>query len=392
MLRYLLCTLSLLLSAIVWAVTPVIIRTQPEGTLQTYLRSGKAFYPYYGDPTSGTQNGSVIDIVTAPDGYTIYMKNPISQAATSTWVKGTREGNSIHVPINQYVQYFDEHGYGWKTAILRLLNYDEAEGASYYLDTEATEITFSISADGKNITMDAISPEPSRDGYPSAMYALVYDDDYSFVGYADYESQYTPFNMTYTTLPQGYKPEMWTFTYSNSQPGETEQLPAVRVGNDVYLAGLSLHDPEAAIVGTVNGNDVTFPSDQYVGHHSGYLLYAFGATYEPKDYYEDGVLIYSTNIMTPQPALTMTLDAANHTLYADGQQALVLNMGKVGEVGINYMSVSLDPAFTLPETSGITHIRRPARPASAYDIQGHLLPSVSKHGITIINSKKILQP
>ena len=372
----------------IWAAVPNIIRTQPQGSLRTYIRHGQAFYPYYGEATMGSQKGSVIDIVTSPDGHTIYMKNPISQAATSTWIEGTIEDGRIHVPTDQYVQYFPDYGYGWKTAVLRLQSYDEVQGASYYLDTETSEVVFTISADGNTITMDALSAASTQGDYPSAMYALVYDDDYTFVGYADYESIYTPYDMTYPTLPSGIEPEQWTFTYSNAQPGEYEVLPAVRQGDKVYLAGLSLHDPDAAIVGEIHNGIVSFSSHQYVGYHSGYLLYAIGATYEPKDYYEDGELIFTTNVMTPQPAIQFTLDEATRTLRAEGQQALVLNMGDLDEdQNFNYMSVALDPAFQLPLTEGVVKVKVGAD-TNSYDLQGRSYVRQPRKGITITCGKK----
>ena len=379
--------LSLLcLSATAWAAAQNInvIRTQPAGTLKTYLRSGDAFYAYYGEATMGTQTGSVIDIVTAPDGKTIYMKNPMSQATTGTWIKGSLgDDGKIHMPLEQCVQYFDM-GYGWKTVVLKMMSYDDFTGAQYFIDSSMTEVTFSISADGTTITMDDLGGGEDQGGYPGAMYALVYTDDNTFVGYADYNSVYTPYNLTYNTIPEGLTTTEWTFTYSNSQPGETEKLPVAQDGNKLYIAGLSLHDKDAAMVGTIEGDEVRFESDQYLGYHSGYLVYAFGASYETKTFYdEEWDETYVTHVMTPEEALVCHYDEATGCLTAKESQALVLNMGRVADVGINYLSVSLDPTFQ-GELNGIdTIVADQTAAASYYDLHGRRLTSGGR-GVTIV--------
>lgn len=384
--RTLFISLALSLTLGVWAQKPQLITQQPEGTLRTYQRSGKAFFAYYGSPTQTVQDYTVVNIVTSPDGKSVYMKDPISQANSGNWIAGTRdEAGRLHFPLGQYVQYFEGSGYGWQTAVLKLMSYDETTGAQYYLDTTMQEVSFTPSADGQSLTMDALGEQQDQGGYPGAMYALVYDDDQSFVGYADYGSVYSPFTYTYTTLPETATPETWTFTYSNAQEGEKESLPVVVADGKVYMAGLSIHDPAACIVGTIEGNKVSFASDQYVGHSSGFLLYAFGASYETKTFYdEEWDETYTTNVMTPQPALECTYNAATGKLTSDGQQALILNMGKADEVGINYMSVALDPVFEAPEGTvlGISPITKaPAlMGAGVYDLQGRRLVAGQNKG------------
>lgn len=366
-----------------------VIRTQPEGELKTYLRSGDAFYAYYGEPAMTDQNNTVINIVTAPDGKTVYMKDPISQANAGTWVKGSLgEDGKIHVPLGQCVQYFNM-GYGWKTVVLRMAEYDDFMGATYYIDDDMQEVTFSYSADGSTITMDDLGGTDAG-GYPGAMYSLVYTDDESFVGYADYHSVYTPFTMTYTTLPEGAEREEWTFTYSNAQEGEFETLPIAIDADKLYIGGLSLHDPTAAIVGSIDGNRVSFPSDQYVGHSSGFLLYAFGASYETKTFYDEAWdETYTTHVMTPEPTLDLYYDAATRTLTPATDMALVLNMGKANDYGINYMSVSLDPKFEVSSDSHFAspdNITTPTVPASPtyYDLNGRRIGTPNSNGVTIL--------
>lgn len=391
--KHILPLLLALISLCTWADADV-IREQPEGSLRTYLRHGKAMYAFYGEPSFTTQDYTVLQMVTAPDGRTVYMKDPISQANAGTWVQGRIEADGrVHVPLGQYVQYFDQ-GYGWQTCVLRMMQYDETYGAQYYIDTTMDEVTYTFSPDGESLSMDPLTDQADIEGYPCAMYALVYDDDNSFVGYADYESAYTPYNLSFARLPEGLPQETWQFSYSNARPGETESIPVVRQGDLIYFAGMSVDDPEAAVVARVDGDHMYFASDQYVGCNSGFLLYAGGVSYETKTFYdEEWGETYTTHAMTPASGIEFVFDAESHSLRPVGDMALILNMGTLAEQGINYMSVALDPVLILPEGStltGLSSVRSASAVESIYSLSGQRQQR-SVRGIQIVNGRKHLK-
>lgn len=91
---------------------PVVIEDTPEGTLATYSRSGSAIMVFWGYLMPTTQDGMAFQVVTAPDNKTVYIQDPISSALALTWMKGTKEGNKISIPVGQYILYDDKEGYG----------------------------------------------------------------------------------------------------------------------------------------------------------------------------------------------------------------------------------------------------------------------------------------
>ena len=150
--------------------TPTIIDEQPEGELVTYNRSG-----YYSDwmgnvnEQSGTAN-----LVFAPDGNTVYIQDIIYQGP-GTWVMGTIDGNKIHVPLGQAIDYYFD-GPPTKIKARRgnrdiqfitlgagqiVPDPDDEEAYLLDVDPSLTEITFTIN--GNAISLDNTCFGPNGD-------------------------------------------------------------------------------------------------------------------------------------------------------------------------------------------------------------------------------------
>lgn len=68
----------------------------------------------------------------------------------------------------------------------------------------------------------------------------------------------------------------YVMSFSNSD-GSTGSTPVKVVvdGNDVYFQGMSKYIPSAWVIGTKDGNNITFAGNQYMGEYSGYESYFF---------------------------------------------------------------------------------------------------------------------
>ena len=100
-----------------------VISEQPEGELKTYVRSGGAMYNFWGYLFSTYQDGSAMQMVYADDGKTVYLQDPISQAAAGTWVRAelSDDGKTLTMPLNQHIIFYDDVGYG-TLAIIKINN------------------------------------------------------------------------------------------------------------------------------------------------------------------------------------------------------------------------------------------------------------------------------
>lgn len=325
-----------------------VIWDQPEGELKVYTRGGGAYYSFWGYIIDTTQGGTSIKIVT--NGNDVYMENPISQGQVEggTWVKGTLEGNKIHMPVKQCVLYSEEEGYGYMTAALKTdVQYDE-DAEEYYLNyvmTDEAEVTFTINEDG-TITLDHESVVDPETGFVDWIYGLVYTDDLAWTQLGDYNSVYTPFDGEYATIPEGAETEQWAMMYKDENHYSSAHLCDVAiVGDKMYIAGMSQADPDAAMVGTIADGKVTFASDQYVGLSTGYVAYGVFANVTTEkiwdDYYEE---FYDMESYEYLPEYAFTYDAKNKMLTSADDVAFVVNAGK-GAEEILYITVAYGPKF-----------------------------------------------
>ena len=205
-----------------------------------------------------------MQMVFADDGKTVYLKDPISQAVANTWVRAelSDDGKTLTMPLNQFITYFDEVEYGLMTAWVDVtVDEDGYIVATPNLDIQ--EVTFTISDDG-TISLDGSSG--NVDTFEGSGIGLIYDDDLSWAGYVDWGSVYTPFEATPVELPDGASLEDFSMSYVDSYGNASgEMVKVAMMDNDVYVQGFSSLVPDGVMKGTISGDKVLFPSDQYLG-------------------------------------------------------------------------------------------------------------------------------
>lgn len=322
--------------------TDPIVRKQPVGTEQTMMRSGLAyFYNYNGDYIAYTsQGGMPIKLVYADDDETVWMLNPVSYCAEDTWVKGRLDADGTHitVPLGQQLYYDPTEGWGYATALLRW----NPDKRSFDIDEDVAEITFSIHDD--HIVLDGC------DG--SAIYGVIYTDDYSWTGYGDYNTVYSPAPESIAQLPAGVEPSLWSISYTDYQGNYGGRLLNVVIqGDQLWISNLTDQDPEAAVVGTIVGDSVRFLSGQYIGKGAGYYSF-FDAGRRIQVYdREDQMYYYDYDYA---PSVTLAYDAERQRLTAGEDDVLMIDAGR-GQDAVSYVVVWGQPLISV-------YVERPAIP------------------------------
>lgn len=369
----------------------------PEGTLQTYSRTGASYYTFFGYILDGRQEGKHLDVVygdvDAAGRQKVFMMNPISQASTDpgSWIEGyiSPDDHRIHMPLGQFTYQDPDSGLAMQTAVLRLTVSGDPMSPllDFVYDDRFSEVTFTIGDDG-SLTLDPMTSEIIYEGYPSMVYGLIYDDDYTWTGYADYETRYLPFASSVTTIPAGLKAETWAYMYSD---GTNDVASEVRVATDsktMYIAGLNENAPAAAIVGSIEGDRVTFASDQYVGN-SAYdiFLYFVAAEYTNHEAYDEEFdYHYTYRTYEYLPSITLSYDAAARRLTSTSPVAIVVNQGQ-GSTGVfTPTAVGLEPSFVGFDETAAT----PATPSVVdygfyyddygYDVAEFYVPTLDTEG------------
>lgn len=307
------------------------ISEQPAGVYSAYTRSGSAFLNMYGSLYLAEQDGMLLEMVTAEDGETVYLKNPVSNLTMDTWVQGRIEGNKIHLPLYQTLYYYEDSYYGYGLAKLDI-SYTSS-GTTWEADLDATEMTYTLHEDG---TFSIDGTEADESGYGASLLGVIYTDDFTWVGYGDWESVYTPFDEKMAEVPASVVLE----DYVLKSDIDNIRIQAGTDGEHFYLCGIV----PGPIVGDIDGDKVTFMSDQFVGDVSGYCGYFVAAGVELV-YDEIWDEYYTAYVALP--SLTFDYDAANKSLVcADEERAFVINTMK-SEEGISYVQSYDNPSVVI---------------------------------------------
>ncbi len=301
-----------------------IISEQPEGELKTYQRSGGAMYSFWGYLFTTTQDGGAMQMVFADDGKTVYLKDPVSQAAAGTWVRAelSDDGKTLTMPLNQHITYFDEMGYGMITAWVEVAM-DENGNIKAVPNLDIHEATFTIGDDG-TISLNGSSGDVNS--FISSGIGLIYDDDYTWTTYLDWESVYTPFDATAVELPDGIVMEDFSMSYVDESGNAAGKM--VKVGmmdNDVYVQGFSSLVPDGVMKGTMtetkDGYIVNFPDFQYIGVGNSLFLYMMSLGIDSNGTYIEFL-----------DGLTFDYDAITRTMTTDGYLGVVAGALNVQEL------------------------------------------------------------
>lgn len=238
------------------------ITKQPEGQLyHNWYQYTEGYYVFWGYVLSAYNDGNAEDFVIADDNKTVYLKNPISNLLTNTWIKGYKaEGDTIAFDLPQKVyQEEDEDGvYNYSAYRMNLTVVDDPDQGSYktYIpDANSQTIKFVLRNDSLFKTD------------PDVIIGLGADDsDGAWTGYGDWVNQ----NHKVKEIPDAPSnpsaADKYLISYQTADSTADFQPAKVAFeGNDVYLGGINPNMPDAWVKGKLNDNKVTFDKVAYLG-------------------------------------------------------------------------------------------------------------------------------
>lgn len=329
-----------------------VIYEQPEGELKVYSRTGWSIISGYGDLFTIPQDGTMLEMVEAPDGKTVYIKDIISQYVPNSWVKGEKDGNTITVAMGQYVYYDDYFDEGYRLAVGDYLADDPTDpdntGFTYQEDDDMTSVTFTI-ADNGTISVGSELWSDDMPGRRVLTLFLETSDNIYWSGYADWNTQWTPFAAAAATFPEGADVRDYVMRYQGFD-GDASKSVMVRgavAGDSFYLGGLFSESADSCIIGKIQGDKVTFANDQYLGLYQGLMIYGSVFTYELRKEYDEFLgdwvdMIYPT----PADSLEFAYNAATGSLTAPELSGLSVNIGESEAAGVYGLDTYYDPSFT----------------------------------------------
>lgn len=331
-------------------VSDEVIYETPEGEETLLSRSCDGFITLAFEATHSNILGSVVRMVTAEDG-TVYLNHIASEYPVATWVKATREGNTLTISGVQAI-YSD---YDWDTeeevaiyVVPMEVVIDENQRGTF-VATDDLEYRFNIGEDGSLTAADpnlllgvcVHSADPEATG----------KDEWVWAGFGDRDIKMTPVTDTVITPPDGMETAEWVFSDSYGSSSATVGFS----GDEVYVKGMTTTMPEAWVKGIVSGDKVTFPSGQYLGvdNEIYYLSYFCGAEFTTETD-EEG-----------EEVLKASLADASVFSYDGEKNAMTSDNGFV----INSTADRLFPLYAYDEVTVALQQRNPdAAPAAPYNL------------------------
>lgn len=298
-----------------------IIKNAPEGSKQLYSRNSVGFYYDWGSRTYGEREGG-ISIIDGEDGFT-YIHNPLTGWATDTYIKGVREGDKIKVELPQLI-YQDrdvESGQMLYFQVAILENYSNNASSFDYRLSNETELIYTLGEDGTLSFDFGIEGEEGR--YPSKILGMITTDGVFYVG--DASQALTPVNYALVTPPEGLETTNWELIDSGS--GDNHTVSMGFDGNDVYLYNFdNIYARHSWIKGTIDGDIITFPTQQFLGEFNGYFYWYLAADfYETQDSYS----------FEPKASVDFEYNMEKMMMTSPEHASMVANPRK-GEIGLDY--------------------------------------------------------
>lgn len=337
-----------------------LITEKPEGTEAMYCRYGRGYRVFFGMVLPHNQQGVVLETVTSPDGKEIYLKNYLSSAVTDTWIKGEINDSQITVPMGQLIYWSDSYDVGYTIGVGKFEEITDENGtyATYIFDESVTEVNYTIEQDGSIRIEDRFFSEESYSPY---IIGLFYTTDHTWSGYANWNSLYKPFNETANKLPDGVEMSQWVFDYDRLEWLDhiTYMVQAGFKDDKCYIAGLIDGIPDYVVYGTVNGSQITFEPNQYVGIYDNTFCFFNAAgrheeTYTDPVWGEQPVTVYTVK----ESPFSFSFDPENNIIYAPEETSIIVN-------GARYESgQEPNPIYTCDNPVFRKFIEVPAIPAT----------------------------
>lgn len=290
------------------------IHERPEGEVHHYTRSGSAWTVTASTlVTEASQDGLFMEVVFAPDGKTVYLKDPVSTYQYDSYVSGTLsdDGKTITVPFGQVVAHYPLYNLDITFGFVEMSGYEN------HLTGIAVEEDIIYTIDDKGV----ISLQGSSYYKPAG---LIYGDDTTWLGYGDCYSRYTPTSGTPLVAPEGLTTETYRLEYNSADGRQGHVIEVGFDGNDIYMRGASTTYPDGWFRGTFDGTTATF-LPQYSGNtEKSTIFFLPGRPVVPS---EEAAGTYDpATLWEKTDALTFTYDAATKTFTSEGSLYVATSM------------------------------------------------------------------
>lgn len=254
---------------------PKPIQYAPEGTVVDYYEH------IWGFNALNYAQGAIPNEIVWCDNGEVYIKNPIASYATECYMKGFVDGNKIKVSLPQCIGVIDLSFMGRPIQYLfanKMELYDDPNHGSWYraVADEKNYVEYDIDENGNVSLALGVDPSDEFPAYILGMTSSLTEEEISqgidpWVFFGDAIEEFSVFDNSTITLPDGVEPEQWQAVYINSDSSQRSiSINVAIVNDDIYVGNLYEGLPDSYVKGTIDGDKVVFPSYQFLGEINPY--------------------------------------------------------------------------------------------------------------------------
>lgn len=242
------------------------------------------------------------------DGDDVYMANPVCPFLYDTYIKGKKTALGYSFPMPQPIYYYDQNG-TQEMFLVDMFYLDPTDGEYFRDTTEGRSYDLEKQANGQ-YKFDYLGFHVQSSSWGSYYFTdrllgVCESSTGEWLGFSELTCRLIPFDSTLLTPPANLATKQYQFTYGVN--GCMVELGFD--GDDAYLKGILSEQPETWIKGKKNGNNVTFPSGQYIGIADGLTIFFAGAQIQEGEYGDQTAVV--------SDSFTMTYDAASDSYASD---------------------------------------------------------------------------
>ena len=243
-----------------------VIYEAPEGNVEHYNTKGMAYMAIMGYLGEVPVEDFDTEMVFCDNG-DVYWKNSITMIGSNTYIKGVDKGDVIEFSFPQCIMSYPDAEGNAVNIYAHRMKYEVTDetGGWFFIDTDNDVVTLTKNEDG-TLSGDVLAGE-------SILGMTTPEGDW--YGYGNYDIEMTPGLEVAVTPPDDLETEEWMMI----SDGVGKPIEVGFYGNDVYITNLFEEMPDGWIKGTIDGENVIFQSNQFMGTHE---LIMFNAYFKPR--------------------------------------------------------------------------------------------------------------
>lgn len=328
----------------------------PEGTLyKNIYRSSVQYLDMWGSLYVSNIEGKISDIVI--DGNDFYMCKPVAtfSVTTSFWIKGTLGDDNLVTftfPQDAYIVPANPYSGAPETQLsVQMLNVvANGDKSDFVADTDNNALVMKW----ENNVLSQVDAE--KDGFKRVV-GLV-DSEGNFNGSAEGDIVWSVFDETLPVPPVGIETAQYLCSAESTWGDKINRIVEIGTSGDrLWIKGLYGYFADSWISGTIDGDKVTLPTDQYLGIYTTEMYYYFFQSAGTEEYVND----WGENDIRFIPAQEVTLTKTGDTYSADKAMLMTFGMKTANPgmpAGSSLTNVKFAPYEEVPAT--------PANPSIEY--------------------------